>query len=183
MKKIHEQPEPEKQKYREALKSINGSGDLHKLAIFDMLMGNNDRHLGNVILSKDSPKFYMIDAGRTIDYSSPHATHSLLTQAEKNGLSHGIHPEAQKWLDSLDEKSASDILEKFIEPDSKFKQHFLRRLYNMKMYSKHYKNPPGQENSDKPVLMSELLEKASSPRFRAAPANFEVTGKVHSIKS
>lgn len=62
---------PRSRKYSEVsqLQHRERSGDLHKLAIMDMVMGNNDRHRKNVILDQyGEPK--MIDHGLSFDYGN-----------------------------------------------------------------------------------------------------------------
>lgn len=119
--------------YKQALKDMHDSGDLHKMAIFDMLMGNNDRHKGNVMLNSKEPKLHMIDNGRSIDYRNdePNAP-SYLRDAEEHLGSSAIHPKAAEWLNSLSKEDVTNMLDKYVEPNSGFKQHFLKRLDKVK---------------------------------------------------
>lgn len=168
--------QPIKQKYDDALRHMHDSGDLHKLAIFDLLMGNNDRHRGNFIIDKKEPKLHMIDAGRAIDYKSEYRVPSHLKDAEESGLSKLIHPKAAEWLNSLSEEKASEILDQFIEPDSKFKQHFLTRLHNVKNNIKNYKRSPNSEKKGD-IYLSEQLNHATS-KVRGTPESFAATPKI-----
>src|SRR5690606_23121871 len=56
-------------KYRtpSQLEAIKNPEDLHKLAIMDFILGNNDRHQGNIIFTKDGD-IRLIDHGMTFDY-------------------------------------------------------------------------------------------------------------------
>jgi hypothetical protein len=122
------------QHYHDTIKTLHDSGDLHKLAILDSLMGNEDRHHGNYLLDPKRQHIHLIDAGRSLDYNRnegfriPH----YLKYAQDHSISDKIHPKALEWLNNLNEKDVSDMLEKYVEPDSKFKNHFLTRLANIK---------------------------------------------------
>ena len=169
--------EPIKQKYDAALQHMHDSGDLHKLAIFDLLMGNNDRHLGNLIIDKKQPKLHMIDAGRAIDYKSEYRVPSHLRDAEQGGISKLIHPKAAQWLDSMSEGKISQLLDGFIEPDSKFKHHFLTRLHNVKNNVKSYqRSVDSKEKGD--IKLSEQLRNAAAAKIKATPESFAATQKL-----
>ena len=116
------------------VKHMHSTGDLHKLAIFDALMGNNDRHLGNMILDPSEKKIHHIDSGRAVDYAStrPSDPSGLLKLAGDYDLPHTLHPKTKEWLDNLDEKGITDKIDKYVEGDSKFKKNFLDRLHNLK---------------------------------------------------
>jgi hypothetical protein len=125
---------PLTQHYKNTLKHLHRTGDLHKLAVFDALMGNNDRHFGNAILDPKKKIIHHIDNGRAIDYSKARQVEPsrLLTAANEHGLPSALHPKAREWLNNLDEKSVAEHLGKYVEPDSRFKSRFLNRLHNLK---------------------------------------------------
>jgi len=153
--------------FMKALKRTHDSGDTHKLAALDMLMGNNDRGLHNTLLDKKSNQFHLIDHGRSVDYNPERfAPPSILTHAEKHGISKGVHPEALKWLNSLKEGDVAKMLENYVEPDSKFKGKFLERLHNLKMQLNHGK---------KDRKFSDVLSAAVGSKRRAAPEDFQAT--------
>jgi hypothetical protein len=154
-------------RFLNSLKQTHDSGDMHKLAALDMLMGNNDRGLHNILLDKKNNTFHHIDHGRSVDYGPDRFKPSaLLTHAERHGISQGVHPETLKWLNSLDEGDAAKMLENYVEPDSKFKGKFLERLHNLKMQLQHGK--PGRKFSD-------MLSAAAGSKRRAVPEDFQST--------
>jgi hypothetical protein len=94
--------------------SALANGDLHKLAIMDIVLGNYDRHAENVFLRRKANKntdLRLIDHGLAFNYRS--AT-SHFTRPSYLGLTVGrygeavgsqnLHPNAHKWLLSLDPK-------------------------------------------------------------------------------
>lgn len=123
---------------RDAVTRMHETGDLHKLAFFDAMMGNNDRHLGNVLLHPHDKKIYHIDNGRAMDYRKENVEPSrLLGVASRAGLQPHVHQKASEWLNGLDESKVSKHLDQYVEPDSDFKKNFLNRLHNLKMLVKH----------------------------------------------
>ena len=135
-------PGVHKDAFNRSIKDLHKSGDLHKMAIFDSLMGNEDRHGGNYLFDPDSKKIHLIDHGRALDYKQVEGstTPHYLEHAEKNQISDKIHPEALNWLNSLDNTKASELLDKYVTSDSMFKNGFLDRLSKLKQTVNNSKN-------------------------------------------
>jgi hypothetical protein len=135
------------------LKDMHKSGDLHKLAIMDHLMGHHDRHAGNYML--DDKNMHLIDNGTSFDYKNfdqPNHYPSHLKTLEKKHIegmgdvdNSNVHPEAAKWLNSLDPAKAKELLANHGHDEhSMATQGFLRRLQGLKNAvnngPEHYKN-------------------------------------------
>jgi len=88
-------------KHQAQLKALADSGDLHKIALMNMINDNGDRHQWNWLLP-DEGGIKLIDHGRAFseksyatrypDYLERHAEHTYRTP---------LHPAAVKWLQSL----------------------------------------------------------------------------------
>lgn len=124
----------------ETLKKLHGSGDLHKLALMDNIMGHHDRHAGNYMMDKGN-KLHLIDNGTSFDYGNFDQTHypDYLGHAEDTnikgmGLDNSkVHPEAAKWVNSLDPAKAKELFAHHgHDENSPATQGFLRRLQGMK---------------------------------------------------
>lgn len=136
----------------ETLKKLHASGDLHKMALMDNIMGHHDRHANNFMMDKGN-KLHLIDNGTAFDYGNFDAAHypDYLTHAEDPyikgmGLDNTkVHPEAAKWLNSLDPAKAKELFAGHgHDENSPATQGFLRRLQGMKNSvnngPEHYKN-------------------------------------------
>jgi hypothetical protein len=127
------------------LTAAKDSGDLDKLAIMNLLLGNTDRHGGNYMIS---PKgVHMIDHGFTFDFHGQsgreHVTPRYLTVA--NGHRHPdgewlpsndideveAHPEAVKWLSSLDPKQFQKFFKNH-KVSREFQEPILNALHHAK---------------------------------------------------
>ena len=97
-----------------ALQAMNQNGDLHKSAAMNFILNNRDRHSGNWLYTKSDPKgeydgIKLIDHNLFGDQPEENGWHSdpwYLSEELYNDPQHGpkavMHPEAQKWLQSLD---------------------------------------------------------------------------------
>ena len=130
-------------KYKETLNHMHGTGDLHKLALMNNIMANQDRHSGNYMVDNKDPKIHLIDNGTAFDYGNVdnrfapayllHANNELKLDNSK------LHPEAKKWLDSLDENKIKESMKSHgFDEGSRFTKGALNRLKSLK------------ENSSKP---------------------------------
>ena len=80
------------------------SGNLHKLMIMDHILGNSDRHAGNVMVDKKGGLFH-IDH----DLAFTHAPNvgGNYYQTDTAYAEQPVHQKASEWLHSLDEKTMS----------------------------------------------------------------------------
>lgn len=126
--------------YTETIKKMHDSGDLHKLALMDHVMGHHDRHRGNFMYLPEKKKLHLIDNGTAFDYKnfdvreSPHYwDHAVSDIIDGMGLKGDLHPEAKKWLMDLDTDKAKKLFEEHghFESDDHARG-FLNRLQHAK---------------------------------------------------
>lgn len=94
--------------YREPkdLRHFENTGDLHKMAIAETILGHNDRHKSNIIVHKKKP--YLIDNALTFDYSGLYGTRT--PAYIKHMIHHGLPTHVHKWLQGLSSNTLKDIL-------------------------------------------------------------------------
>lgn len=101
------------------LGKIKENGDIYKLAIMNMVLGNNDRHMNNV-LKGPSGDIHLIDHGLTFDYN--HITTGVLPQYvddHKEGyslLDEEIPESVHQWLWTIDSVHLANSLHKMNAP-------------------------------------------------------------------
>jgi len=88
------------------LKHLKENGDLYKLAIMNMVLGNNDRHMNN-ILKDPSGRIHLIDHGLTFDYGNQVRTASIpkyIHDRHNNYslLDDDVPESVHHWLQSID---------------------------------------------------------------------------------
>ena len=119
-------------KHRNVLHDARQNGDIQKLAIMNMIMGNSDRHGGNYMIS---PKgLHMIDHGLTFNYNKNNRDifrPDYLDHAYPELGPVDLHPEAIKWLKGLDSKQFQAHL-KAHGIDPQFKKSILGALQSAK---------------------------------------------------
>ena len=78
------------------------SGNLHKLMIMDHILGNSDRHSGNIMFDKEG-NLHHIDH----DMAFTHAPNvgGNYYQTDTVYAEQPVHPKANEWLNTLDEKT------------------------------------------------------------------------------
>ena len=87
--------------YEKNAQKARESGELHKLAMLDLLLGNNDRHAANMLYNRDG-KFLHIDNDHSFDHQSPHE-HQMYHQGEFEGVANDMaHIDAVRWLNDVD---------------------------------------------------------------------------------
>ena len=91
------------------LKEVKDNGDLYKLAIMNVILGNNDRHMNNM-LKDPSGKIHLIDHGLTFDYGNAVRTTGVpqYVHHEKEGyslLDEKIPESVHQWLWSLGDRA------------------------------------------------------------------------------
>ena len=149
-------PEPdglydfEDKAHHKALLNAYKSGDIHKMAIMDNIMGHHDRHTNNYLIGKTG-KIHLIDNGTSFDYVNfdPKDVPRFLENiTNKNIRDMGLkdkklHPRAQKWLMGLKEEDALRAFSKNgYSPDHAAVKGFMARLSMLKhkVQSNEYNN-------------------------------------------
>lgn len=118
--------------HRALLKHHGESGELDKLALMNMIMGNQDRHSGNWLMTSKGPK--MIDHGYAfsgaVDNQWPHYWDRY---HDENGVdvNSPLHPEATKWVESLDPDEVKAHMHYHGAPDE-ISSEVTRRIQNLK---------------------------------------------------
>lgn len=128
---------------KEFLAQTNGTENIQKLAIMNAILGNNDRHAGNVLLDKNN-KIKLIDHGLTMDYGYDPSRRWLgNSPVDTKGphyaqpfLNDGVHPQTHQWLDSLEPKSMAEHMAASGVPP-KLAAVAVNRLAEVKKWSKH----------------------------------------------
>lgn len=97
----------------EKLKELKENGDIYKMAIMNMVLGNNDRHMNNILLDP-AGKAHLIDHGLTFDFS--HIATDVLPQYAEHVLDEPIPESVHQWLWSLDATKLANELHKMGAP-------------------------------------------------------------------
>ena len=82
-----------------------GKGKLERMAIMNSILGNNDRHQGNVLYDKKTMQPHLIDNALSFDYGGM-GHHERMPAYAEHMLHYGDHnpalePETHHWLDQL----------------------------------------------------------------------------------
>jgi len=86
--------------YEPIYDTVAPQSDRHKLAIMNTILGNHDRHHGNVLVQQG--KMRLIDHGLAFDYAEQPWTDRPLAYIDNSGKE--LHPDAAAWLSQLDDK-------------------------------------------------------------------------------
>ena len=97
------------------LQPIKRSGDLHKIAIMDMVLGNNDRHKGNFMFDRGG-KMHLIDNGLAFDYS--HSTTGAFPGYAESFKHDQVNEGVHNWLRGLDSAKMVDRLRQLGAPEA-----------------------------------------------------------------
>jgi hypothetical protein len=120
--------------------NLHDTGELHKLALMDNIMGHHDRHRKNYMIGDKDQSLHLIDNGTAFDYRNVDPRNiSHFHETAKSGNIQGmgkkdeqLHPEAKKWLMGLDPKKAAAIFAGHSYPqDSEHVKGFMKRLQSM----------------------------------------------------
>ncbi len=99
--------------YHKTLKGMHDSGDLHKLALMNSIMGNHDRHTSNFMIDNKKPQLHMIDNGGAFDYinKDKNVVPGYIRHAHTAGIHQDgpLNAEAGKWLQNLDPEKAKAL--------------------------------------------------------------------------
>ncbi|MDE2425771.1 MAG: hypothetical protein KGO96_07675 [Elusimicrobia bacterium] len=106
----------------EIIEPLLKDGTLDKLAIMDKILGMNNRHVGNFLISDEKPFIFLIHNGMAFDpednYNMADFLNHFNPKYPENNLSEKpLHPQVGVWLDSLNEDELADHMRKFSVPD------------------------------------------------------------------
>ncbi len=112
-------------KHDAILSKMKSNGDIQKLAIMNVILGNSDRHGGNYMIS---PKgMHLIDHGLTFNYHDNfrdiYKRPQYLEHAygsSRDSMAMDLHPETAKWLKGLDTVKIEKYLDSH-KMDKRFK--------------------------------------------------------------
>lgn len=98
--------------WQKAKKKAQKDGSLHKLMIMDHVLGNTDRHLGNLLIH---PKGHLMSIDN--DFAFSHDASGMLPDYMHGEEDAPLHPEAAAWVKSIDPKKlAQGMLEQGHHP-------------------------------------------------------------------
>jgi hypothetical protein len=102
----HFVPKSASHESRDHLVGMGDTGQLDKMAVMDMVMGNGDRNRFNYLTSKHAPHVHLIDNALTFNYKEEGKIPTYLTDyhaAKHNKFDEAfMHPQALQWLIKLD---------------------------------------------------------------------------------
>jgi len=134
------------------LHKLYSQGELDKLGLMDILMGNNDRHQGNFMMTSKEPHVHLIDNGLSLDYKNPLIPHEVwlshqwMTDHMHGHPSFGAHPihaAATNWLLGLDHGEFVKQLLNHGVPENIVK-HASRRMQALQLEAAQSKLDPAQ---------------------------------------
>ena len=99
--------------FEKAKKKGQANGDVHKMMIMDHILGNTDRHVGNVLIH---PKGHLMSIDNDMAFS--YAGNTFPEYAHESEQSSGLHPEAAKWVKGIDPKAlAGKMMDQGHDPE------------------------------------------------------------------
>lgn len=125
--------------HHETLKKLNKSGELDKIGLMNLIMGQADRHGGNYKLSKNGLK--LIDHGLSFEKPDRELPPHYWKNDKSNNFYEPLHPAAVKWLKGLDTQKFDEYLTKEGVPLS-YRQEAVNRLDELKSAG-HFMNRNG----------------------------------------
>lgn len=113
--------------HKNTLVKLGDSGELHKMAIMNVVSGNNDRHRGNYMMTPHDQGLKLIDHGYAYSPNDKHTvdTPSYLTSYHLARTGFGLpdfHPDAAAWLAKLDPKQLDEQMRKHSVPERYIKE-------------------------------------------------------------
>ena len=158
----------------EDLKHLKDNGDLYKLAIMNVILGNNDRHMNN-ILKDPAGKIHLIDHGLTFDYGNQVRSAAIpkyVHDKENNYsvLDEDIPESVHQWLWSVDTSKMANAMHKMHIPHDII-MNAVQRLADARGWS----NTVQHGRRDNPNVHKGLRYLFSIMRAR----NFDIDSKEH----
>lgn len=132
---------PEDKNHEAVLNKLNGSGELDKLGLMDMIMGNADRHNENYLVDPEKQTLHLIDHNVLFENAPRHtATPMYWTDHEMSNQipldSNPLHPTAVQWVQSLKPDVLESMLRRHEVPDE-LVQGARRRLEKLQVHLQH----------------------------------------------
>lgn len=143
---------------RRDFSSVSNS-DLQKMAIMNAILGNNDRHGGNVLVGHDN-SFHLIDHGATFDYGE--MFHNSVPAYIWNMLREGadIEPPVHQWIDSLKTSAMKNHLARANVPPT-LAAIAVNRLKELKSWSKKQRQKQLARKQDHSGKLKQALSMAT----------------------
>lgn len=91
--------------WQKAKKKAQSDGSLHKLMIMDHILGNTDRHLGNLLIH---PKGHLMSVDN--DYAFSHDSATLPPDYIQGDEDAPLHPEAASWVQKIEPKKLAQSM-------------------------------------------------------------------------
>jgi len=135
---------PEDPAHEGVLNRLNDSGELDKLGLMDMIMGNSDRSNENYLVDPENNTLRLIDHNILFDNAPRHtATPMYWSDHEMSNMipldSSQLHPAAVQWAHSLKPDELESMLRRYEVPDE-LVQGTRRRLEKLQGHLKHRPN-------------------------------------------
>jgi|GEM_PF-6735793 len=117
-----------KMKMVKSLKDFHDKGHFPKVAVMDNILGNTDRHMGNVLFDKNSNGVKFIDNGMSFVSKGRSPVPAYYTHRDYSHLFNGkITPEFQSWVKGLRPEKFEELLDQHGVPDDA-KEMAMKRL-------------------------------------------------------
>ena len=96
----------------QSLTKLHNDGHFPKIAVMDMVLGNTDRHMGNVIFKKDAHGVKFIDNGMSFTSTNKAPVPSFYTHEDYSHIFNGkITPEFKAWIKGLRPEKFSQLMD------------------------------------------------------------------------
>lgn len=95
---VHHSRTSQDNEQSEQLDRMHNRGDIHRLALMDSILGNDDRHQANYMFTDEEPGLKLIDHGYALQHPG-----SVMMPAyvSRDHAEAPLHPETSRWLQSL----------------------------------------------------------------------------------
>jgi len=147
-------------------------GDIHKMAIMESILGNNDRHRDNVLVG-ESGKPQLIDNALSFDYS--HRYDTPIPSYAAHLLRHEVPQNVHRWISKLDSGQLQSHMQKMGAPAPIISM-AMKRLDEVKRWSRYLRGNPHFSQD-----LGGALEAAQSHRFNRLGAEPINTDEVRNL--
>jgi hypothetical protein len=132
-------PHAERLTHPDQLHRYNNTDKLHRLAFMDSILGNNDRHGGNILVDKTGG-MHLIDNAGSFDYS--HKFQTPIPKYAQHLQNKNVPESVHKWLQNLSEANLAHHMTAAGAPHE-LTQVALKRLSEAKRWSRVVSGNPG----------------------------------------